>query len=89
MSRHISRNERWKRDGKEEHYVSEFGEVRKDHSNGNKTWLALVKDGYGLYVCGREFKRARNAMMCVETEYVKRDRNKISLPPIKFPARIF
>jgi len=90
LSRHISRNERWKKTDNIEEYTCDLGVVTKDRSSGSKTWLALVKEGFGLQVCGRGFKRARNAMIAVEEAAAKLKRGDgKTLPPIQFPAHIF
>jgi hypothetical protein len=90
LSKHISRNERWKKAGNNiEEYTSDLGLVVKDRSDGSQTWMGLVKEGFGLRICGRGFKRARNAMIAVEEAAERMKRFGSPLPPIQFPAHIF
>jgi hypothetical protein len=88
LSRHISRAERWIKKGHEE-YVCDEGVVHKDQNSGCKTWVGLVKNGFGYKVIGRGFKRARNAMIAVEDAAKKLEREVNELPPIHFHAHVF
>lgn len=66
----------------DEEYVSTVGLVAKD----GETWVALVKEGFGLRICGEGFTKVRNAMTAVEEASKSKE---IILPPIQFPAHIF
>jgi len=71
MSKHISRNERWKATEMTEEFESEDGVVRKDRLGNPNHWVGLVRDGSGLVLVGRDFKRARNAMIAVEEAAIR------------------
>lgn len=84
MSKNVNQ-ERWEKIDTNE-YVSDLGVILKDSSEGNNTWVALVKEGFGLRICGKGFTKVREAMTAAE-EAAKVKNN--PLPPIRFPARIF
>ncbi len=78
----MSRQVKWTRTNVEE-YTSESGIVLRDSET---TWAGLVKEGFGLKICGRGFLKARSAMTAVEEAAKSK---KQDLPPIHIPARIF